>query len=66
MKKNTTIAMLLGAIGAAAITVYIIRRANTRRMLSQVADEGYETAPDILFPDKTVSSKLHFGPVLPQ
>jgi hypothetical protein len=66
MKKKTTIALLLGAIGAAAITAYLIHRANTTRMLSQVSDEGYETAPDILFPDKTVSSKLRFGPVLPQ
>jgi hypothetical protein len=64
MKKNYKI-MILAAIGTAAITFYLIRRRNTKRMLENIADEGYETAPDILFPDKNVSSKLHYGSVLP-
>ncbi len=57
--------MILAAIGTAAITLYLIHRRNTKRMLENIADEGYETAPDILFPDKNVSRKLHYGPVLP-
>ena len=65
MKKSTKITMLLTVIGAALVTTYLIRRANTKRKLSQVADEGYETAGDILFPGDAVGSKLHFGPVLP-
>lgn len=57
--------MILAAIGTAAITLYLIRRRNTKRMLENIADEGYETAPDILFPDKNASRKLQYGPVLP-
>jgi len=35
--------------------------------LMQVADEGYETAHDILFPGKSRKDKkkLHYGPVIP-
>ena len=65
MKNNFKITMMLAAIGAAAITVFLIRRNNTRKMLTSVADEGYETAPDILFPGKARGSKLHYGPVIP-
>ncbi len=37
------------------------------RMEVAVADEGYETAPDILYPNKkTFGDNLHYGPVLPQ
>lgn len=57
--------MILAAIGTAALTVYLIRRKNTRKMLTHISNEGYETAPDILFPGKRGSSKLHYGPVLP-
>jgi len=66
MKNNTKIAIILAAIGTASITVYLIRRKNRQHMLAEVANEGYETAPDILFPDKAVSSNLHYGPVIPQ
>ncbi|MCC6693097.1 MAG: hypothetical protein IT253_06865, partial [Chitinophagaceae bacterium] len=45
----------------------LLRNANTRKKLSQIAEEGYETALDILFPEKDVEGKnLHFGPVLPE
>jgi hypothetical protein len=37
------------------------------RMEEAVADEGYETAPDILYPNrKMFGDNLHYGPVLPQ
>jgi hypothetical protein len=37
------------------------------RMEEAVAEEGYETAPDILYPNKkTFGDNLHYGPVLPQ
>lgn len=58
--------MILAALGAAALTAYFVRRMDTKRMLAQVSDEGYETAPDILFPDKEVNGNLHYGPVIPQ
>jgi hypothetical protein len=67
MKK--TLAILLGAtaIAAIAVVVYRKRNRNTGHMLKQVAEEGYETAHDVLFPQKLKGGKnLRYGPVLPQ
>lgn len=37
-----------------------------RKMLKKVADEGYETAIDVLYPAQhTLTRKLHYGPVIP-
>jgi hypothetical protein len=70
MKTTSKITLALAAVGAAALVIYVARRVNTKadskRMLKQVADEGYETATDILFPGKKIAgSHLHYGPVLP-
>lgn len=35
-------------------------------MLQDIADEGYETASDILFPGQRFSNELRYGPVIPQ
>lgn len=54
MKATTT--KLLLAIGAAAATgflIYSFRRHRTNQRLEKVSDEGYETAHDILFPDRS-------------
>ena len=61
--------LILG-IGLAAVTtgilVYAVRRARACNRSANVADEGYETAHDILYPEKKHrGAKLHFGPVLP-
>jgi hypothetical protein len=46
--------------------IYLIHKFKTRRKLKQVADNGYETANDVLFPGKSIKgSKLHYGPVHP-
>jgi hypothetical protein len=38
----------------------------TMRMLNRIAEEGYETASDILFPkEEAKEESLHYGPVLP-
>ena len=66
MKKKDNITFILAAIAAVAITLYIIRQQNTKKILAQVANEGYETAADILFPGKKARGKLHYGPVLPK
>lgn len=70
MKKMKTNKFLLGVAAAAAIgfIVYALKsRHRTSLRQAQVADEGYETAHDILFPNqKGRSRKLHFGPVLPK
>jgi hypothetical protein len=55
------------AITIAGLVIYAAgRHKKNRRMLIEIADEGYETAPDVLFPDKVKrSSKLQYGPILP-
>ncbi|MGZ8558033.1 MAG: hypothetical protein ACXWWC_06870 [Chitinophagaceae bacterium] len=61
---------LLIGIGIAALAGYIIyavRRDQSNRKLARIADEGYETANDILFPGtKPFRKRLHYGPVLPE
>ena len=67
MKLLQKIALGFAVAAAAVIIVYITtERSNKKRMLNQIADEGYETAQDVLFPGKNIEGKrLHFGPVLP-
>ena len=66
MKNISKITLGLAAVGTAAIVIYVARRVNAKRMLIKVSDEGYETAHDILFPNKNNSAKgLLYGPVLP-
>jgi hypothetical protein len=53
-------------IGGVCFTYRVGNLFKTRRKLKQVADNGYETARDVLFPGKKLkSSKLHYGPVHP-
>ena len=65
MKRKSTLPVILATIGVAVITVLMLRRKKRKKMLTRVAEEGYETAADILYPGKSVSSKLHYGPVIP-
>lgn len=68
MKKTEKI--LLGAAGIAIVTgfiVFAVRRHRLNQRNARVAEEGYETAGDILYPGKRHKrKKLHYGPVLPQ
>lgn len=67
MKNISKITIALATVGAAAIVIYASRRIETKRRLIRVADEGYETAHDILFPNKANKhNELRFGPVLPE
>jgi hypothetical protein len=66
MKTSTKIVLGVAAIAATALIVSMIKKEKQGRMLSRVSDEGYETAPDLLFPNKSkINSKVHYGPVLP-
>jgi hypothetical protein len=66
MKNNTKITLALAVIGTAVIVSCAVQRMKTRRMVAKISDEGYETAHDILYPDRSLTGKkLHFGPVLP-
>jgi hypothetical protein len=65
MKHSQKIAFSLAFVAAAGIVGYLINWSKTKRMLNRIADEGYETAHDILFPGKIVQAKnLHYGPVI--
>jgi hypothetical protein len=67
MKTRDKIIFATAAVVFTGLFVYAAtRHKKTRRMLSQIADEGYETAHDVLYPDKEKrSGKLQYGPVLP-
>lgn len=67
MKKTDKILIAVAAGFLAGLIVYAARRYKERSILNQVANEGYETAHDILFPNKNqMGRKLHYGPVLPE
>ena len=67
MKKTDKILVAVAAGFLAGLIVYAARRYKERSILNQVANEGYETAHDILFPNKNqMGRKLHYGPVLPE
>lgn len=66
MKTRNKLLFSTAAMLFTGLMVYAIRTNNTRRRRAQVANEGYETAPDILHPEKSRRfKKLHYGPVLP-
>ncbi|GAC1426602.1 MAG: hypothetical protein NVS1B13_14150 [Flavisolibacter sp.] len=51
--KKRHIAMILSAAAAAGLILYLVKRNKTHiTRLSRVANEGYETAEDILYPLK--------------
>jgi len=67
MRSFAKFALILTALTTvAAVVAYRSRREKCTDMLSEVSDQGYETAHDILFPrNRRGGSKLHYGPVLP-
>jgi hypothetical protein len=65
MRKNVKIAIAAGLVAAAA--VYLIRKSTVSRRLKKVSDDGYETAGDVLFPGRQLSTrKMKYGPVVPR
>ncbi len=67
MKTRDKIILGVAAAAAVGLIVYAKRRHNTKKMLTQISDEGYETAHDVLFPSKEKrDKKLQYGPVLPE
>jgi hypothetical protein len=67
MKTSTKIVIGISAVAVVGLMIYSYRRKKTCNMLIEVSNEGYETAPDVLFPNKGKrGSKLHYGPVLPE
>ncbi len=67
MKKTDKLLVGVGIAALAGLIIYAMRRRQSNRRLARIADEGYETANDILFPGtKPVKKTLHYGPVLPE
>ncbi len=66
MKTSKRIIYGAAAIAFTGLLVYVTRRANTYRRKAEVANEGYETAADLLHPKTNKRfKKIHYGPVLP-
>jgi len=68
MKTADKLLVAAAAGFLAGLVIYMVRRAEEKRVLSEVSNEGYETAYDVLFPDrlKATGRRLHYGPVLPE
>jgi len=66
MKTSNKIIIGLSAVAVAGLIVVLARRRASNKILTNISDQGYETAHDVLYPqDKKRFKKLHFGPVLP-
>ena len=69
MKLKTSAIIGLAALGVIVAAVILTNKKGRKIRLSQVADEGYETAHDMLYPNKfnspRESKELRYGPVLP-
>ena len=64
MKQTLKVIVALTVV--TGIGVLVVREVKRRRQLRKVADNGYETAHDVLFPGKKrKNKKLRYGPVLP-
>jgi hypothetical protein len=67
MKTTKKIIYSAAAVAFTGLIVYLIRKSNTNKRVAEVANEGYETAADMLHPTKNYRfKKLHYGPVLPE
>lgn len=66
MKIRTSTLVGLAALGLVVAATYIANKKGKKIRLTQIADEGYETAHDMLYPNSFKGSKeLRYGPVLP-
>ena len=64
-KRNVVLLSFAAAVGT--ITAILVTKAiKHSKRLNHIADEGYETAADILYPETdTRRRKVHYGPVVP-
>jgi hypothetical protein len=66
MKKATTISLSLIAVATTTgVLLYRARRRRQQRIRQAIANEGYETAPDILYPQHRRGGDEVYGPILP-
>jgi hypothetical protein len=65
MKRTTSLTIGLLAVATAGAVLLAAQMLRRRRILQTVANEGYETAADVLYPRGRRHSGEHYGPVLP-
>ena len=66
MKATKNIIAGIALATVVGLVVYAVRRHQKNRRQSKVAEHGYETAYDILFPSKNKrKQKIQYGPVIP-
>ncbi|MEO6719527.1 MAG: hypothetical protein ABIN67_04135 [Ferruginibacter sp.] len=67
MKTGCRIILATAIITAVVVAIKVSQKKNTERRLANIADEGYETANDILYPQHKFGQdkRLRYGPVLP-
>ena len=62
MKAKNRIVLAVAAATIAGLVVYSLQRRKKNSQLAQIADEGYETAHDVLFPhNKQRRKKYNYG-----
>jgi len=69
MKTSTKTMIGVAALAAVGLAIYMMsreKREERSNRLAHIADEGYETAHDVLYPNKYKPSRLQYGPVLPK
>jgi hypothetical protein len=64
MRATTRLIAGLTLVAVVGLAVYARRRHKTNRMNQKVADHGYETAYDILFPEKKRRSGMYKDSVI--
>jgi hypothetical protein len=66
MKTYSKITLGAAALTFTGILIAYKRKASIQKTTAKIANEGYETAADILNPNSSRKiKKLHLGPVLP-
>ena len=66
MKKKNVVFLGFAAATAVIAAVLVTKAVKHSRRLNNIADEGYETAADILYPETgTRTRRVHYGPVVP-
>lgn len=66
MRNSEKIIAVAAAATLIGVALIAIDKLRIRMFLNNIAEEGYETAHDILYPERSKGEKrLRFGPVLP-
>ncbi|HRN90960.1 MAG TPA: hypothetical protein PLS87_00920 [Ferruginibacter sp.] len=65
MKTTTLLLSAISITATTALAIYLIRKIKESKRLKRIAEEGYETAIDILYPHKLNTKKLQYRPTIP-